>query len=147
MPCSIRARCGGNSSAGCRSTSTPRTGATSWRDFASPRGLADYGGIGNLLECVSSYVHEVAALNIANVWNLRAAADLLDTGGANAAAMRAEADALLERAWSLYADGSGWFNARQPDGRMLAVRHCYDLLMALNLTPDEIDERRRAELV
>jgi hypothetical protein len=121
--------------------------ATSWRDFASPGGLADYGGIGNLLECVSSYVHEVAALNIANVWNLRAAADLLDTGGANAAAMRAEADALLERAWSLYADGSGWFNARQPDGRMLAVRHCYDLLMALNLIPDEIDERRRAELV
>ena len=36
---------------------------------------------------------------------------------------------LLDRVWALYADGEGWFNARMPDGRLLPVRHCYDLLV------------------
>jgi hypothetical protein len=58
-----------------------------------------------------------------------------------------DAGALARRVWELYADGEGWFNARQPDGRLLPVRHCYDLLMALDLVPDEIDGRRRAEMV
>jgi hypothetical protein len=122
--------------------------ATSWRDFASPSGLADYGGIGNLLECVSSYVHEVAALNAANVWNLRTAASHLERrDGAAATRMRTDADVLAGHLWGLYAEGEGWFNARQPDGRLLAVRHCYDLLQLLCLLPGEIDERRRAEMV
>jgi hypothetical protein len=122
--------------------------ATSWRDFASAAGLADYGGIGNLLECVSSYVHEVAALNAANVWNLRRAADhLARRDSAVAAGLRKEADGLVDRLWSLYQEGEGWFNARQPDGRLLAVRHCYDLLQLLCLLPGDIDERRRNEMV
>lgn len=122
--------------------------ATSWRGFESPNGLADYGGVNNLLECVSTYVHEVAALNAANVWNLRtAAAHLEATDGASAGRLRTESDALLARLWPLYADGKGWFNARMPDGRMLPVRHCYDVLMALDLIPHEIDEGRRTEMV
>jgi hypothetical protein len=122
--------------------------ASSWRGFESPNGLADYGGVNNLLECVSSYVHEVAALNAANVWNLRtAAAHLAPTDAAAAERLRAESDALLDRLWPLYAEGKGWFNARMPDGRLLPVRHCYDLLMTLDLIPDEIDDRRRAEMV
>ena len=122
--------------------------AMSWRDFATASGLADYGGIGNLLECVSSYIHEVAALNAANVWNLRAAAVHLEPRtAATVSRMRVEADALAERLWQLYAEGEGWFNARQPDGRLLAVRHCYDLLQLLCLLPDEIDARRRSEMV
>jgi hypothetical protein len=124
--------------------------ATAWRGFASESGLADYGGIGNLLECVSSYVHEVAALNAANVWNLRVAASHLgarDPAAADADAMRAEAAGLADRLWTLYADGEGWFNARQPDGRLLAVRHCYDLIQVLGLLGDEISAARRAEMV
>lgn len=122
--------------------------ATSWRQFRTDRGLADYGGIGNLLECVSSYVHEVASLNAANVWNLRTVAGHLEgRDPARAAALRSEAGALLDRLWDLYADGEGWFNARQPDGRMLPVRHCYDLLMVLNLLPDAVSDRRRDEMV
>jgi len=122
--------------------------ATGWRTLASPNGLADYGGVNNLLECVSSYVHEVAALNLANVWNLRVAANHLGPGDpATAAALRAEAGELAGRVWNLYQDGEGWFNARMPDGRLLPVRHCYDLLQALDLLPDDIDVRRRAEMV
>ena len=55
--------------------------ANGWQSLMSPNGLADYGGVNNLLECVSSYVHEVAALNAANVWNLRTAAGHLRSGG------------------------------------------------------------------
>jgi hypothetical protein len=122
--------------------------AAAWRSFESPNGLADYGGVNNLLECVSSYVHEVAALNAANVWNLRTAAGHLErTDRAAARRLRDDARTLLDRLWTLYADGEGWFNARMPDGRLLPVRHCYDLLMALDLIPDEIGDGRRAEMV
>jgi hypothetical protein len=122
--------------------------ASNWRGFESPNGLADYGGVNNLLECVSSYVHEVAALNAANVWNLRtAAAHLEATDASGAERLRADAAALLARLWPLYAEGRGWFNARMPDGRLLPVRHCYDLLMTLDLIPNEISDKRRDEMV
>jgi hypothetical protein len=122
--------------------------ATSWRDLASPNGLADYGGVNNLLECVSSYVHEVAALNVANVWNLRVASDhLAPTDPAAADGLRAEAAELARRVWELYEPGAGWFNARLPDGRLLPVRHCYDLLMTLDLLAEDIGGQRRDEMV
>jgi hypothetical protein len=122
--------------------------ATAWRELVSPNGLADYGGVNNLLECVSSYVHEVAALNAANVWNLRTAAGYLRTRDPAAAGrMEAEAEVLLDRLWDLYAEGQGWFNARMPDGRLLPVRHCYDLLVLLDLLAPEITPARRAEMV
>ena len=41
-----------------------------FKEFLTKDGLADYGGINNLLECVSTYVHEVASLNAANIANL-----------------------------------------------------------------------------
>ena len=55
--------------------------ASNWKNFKSPNGLADYGGINNLLECVSTYIHEVASLNAANVFNLRTAAELCELTG------------------------------------------------------------------
>jgi hypothetical protein len=70
------------------------TYAENWRKLdTNKHGLADYGGVTNLLEAVSSYVHEVAGLNAANVYNLRFAADLLEHRGqkAKATAMRKEA--------------------------------------------------------
>ena len=71
--------------------------AENWRKLdTNKHGLADYGGVTNLLEAVSSYVHEVAGLNAANVYNLRFAADLLEFKGQKdrAAAMRKEAEDL-----------------------------------------------------
>ena len=94
--------------------------ANGWQSLLGANGLADYGGVNNLLECVSSYVHEVAALNGANVWNLRTAAGHLRAADPAAAdAMERDAGMLLERVMGLYADGEGWFNARMPDGRLL----------------------------
>jgi hypothetical protein len=122
--------------------------ANGWQSLLSPNGLADYGGVNNLLECVTSYVHEVAALNGANVWNLRTAAGHLRSVDPSAAAtMEADATELLGRLWALYAEGEGWFHARMPDGTLLPVRHCYDLLVLLDLLADDIEPRRRDEMV
>ena len=44
--------------------------ANHYKKFLKPSGLADYGDINNLLECVSTYTHEVASLNSANIANL-----------------------------------------------------------------------------
>lgn len=118
--------------------------AQSWRDFQTPSGLADYGGIGNLLECVSTYVHEVASLNAANAWGLRTAATLLERHGDPAAFtvkpgdLRDDADEIVARLRELYVPGQGHFAARFPDGRTVPVRHCYDLLTVLDTIPDDI---------
>ena len=122
--------------------------ANGWQSLMSLNGLADYGGVNNLLECVSSYVHEVAALNAANVWNLRTAAGHLRSADPDGARrMEADASELLGRLWPLYEDGEGWFRARMPDGRLLPVRHCYDLLVMLDLLADELGDRRTNEMV
>src|SRR5207245_2738579 len=50
--------------------------ARAWQGLRGAHGLADYGEMDNLLECVSSYTHEVASFNATNVWALRAAAEI-----------------------------------------------------------------------
>ncbi|NUU04985.1 hypothetical protein [Leifsonia sp. C5G2] len=111
--------------------------------------LADYGEIDNLLECVSSYTHEVASLNAANVWNLRTAADLLDRAGdrERAAGLRDEAEALLPHVRALYLDGTGHFAAGQPDGTRIPVRHCYDFNVVGTTIADDLEPRVRDEMV
>ena len=52
--------------------------ATNFKRFRTASGLSDYGGLNNLLECVNTYLHEVASLNAANVYNLRFAAELAE---------------------------------------------------------------------
>ena len=123
--------------------------ASKWKEFRTPNGLADYGGINNLLECVSTYVHEVASLNAANVHNMRVAASLLELAGraGEAPALRKEAEALFEALQELYVDGKGFWNARYPDGSKVEVRHCYDLLTVLNTIPDDISPKQKAEMV
>ncbi|GAA0576621.1 hypothetical protein HPO96_15265 [Kribbella sandramycini] len=116
--------------------------ATAWRGLRGKHALADYGGIDNLLECVSSYVHEVASFNAANVWCLRVAAEI--TGNDD---LRREGDELAGHVKELYIDGAGHWNARQPDGELIPVRHCYDFniigtTIAADLSPDQ-----RAEMV
>ncbi|MFT5221719.1 MAG: hypothetical protein ACI867_000012 [Glaciecola sp.] len=123
--------------------------ARNWRRFETKHGLADYGGIGNLLECVSTYVHEVASLNSANVYNLRTAADVLERRGdaGEAASLRAEATELVARVQELYLDGQGFWGARFPDGSLVPVRHVYDLLTVLYTIADDLSETQKQEMV
>ena len=107
-----------------------RSWATAWHRLrsSSGSGLADYGDVDNLLECVSSYVHEVASLNAANVWNLRTAARIsaLQGRAEDAARLEAEAQDLLPKVLDLAVPGEGFFHARRPDGTLVETRHCYD---------------------
>jgi hypothetical protein len=93
-----------------------RTWATAWQARRSGSALADYGEIDNLLECVSSYTHEVASLNAANVWAMRVAADATDLSGDadGAQTLRAEAAALVPEVLDLYEPGSGFSPPANP---------------------------------
>jgi hypothetical protein len=123
--------------------------AGAWKGLRRSSKLADYGEIENLLECVSSYTHEVASFNAANVWNLRVTADVLESRGdaAGAAELRAEADELVEAVLELYLPGEGFFAAGQPDGTRLPVRHCYDFNIVGTSIADDLDEDTRRDMV
>lgn len=123
--------------------------ACSWRRFRSESGLANYGGIGNLLECVSTYVNEVASLNAANVWMLRRAAEVARFLGDELAASwyEAEATVLVGDLQQLYASEAGHWYARQPDGRLVPVRHCYDFSTVAATIPDDLSDTQKSEMV
>ncbi|GAA5205264.1 hypothetical protein [Microbacterium kyungheense] len=123
--------------------------ARAWQGLRRSSTLADYGEIENLLECVSTYTHEVASFNAANVWNLRVTADVLDARGdaVGAAELRAEADELVAEVRKLYLPGEGFFAARQPDGSRLPVRHCYDFNIVGTTIAGDLDDTTRAEMV
>lgn len=127
-----------------------RAWARAWHRMRRPSGLADYGGIDNLLECVSSYTHEIASLNAANAWCMRVAAELVEMeGGAaeEAAALRAEADEVVRLVQELYLPGAGFFHTRQPDGSLEPTRHCYDFATVGTTIADDLPEHVRAEMV
>lgn len=126
-----------------------RSWARAWHRIRTSSGLADYGEVDNLLECVSSYVHEVASLNAANVWCLRTAAELADLEGdaAGAAELRAEADDLVARVRALRVPGEGFFHARQPDGSLTPTRHCYDFATVGTTVADDLDAETRDAMV
>lgn len=123
--------------------------AEAWRGLRRAGALADYGEIDNLLECVSSYTHEVASLNAANVWCLRTVAGIVARRGddATAARLRAEADEVASAVLDLYIDGAGYFAAGQPDGTRLPVRHCYDFSIVGTTIAADLPERVRREMV
>jgi len=126
-----------------------REWATAWKDLRRGTPLADYGEIDNLLECVSSYTHEVASLNAANVWSMRTAASLAELQGdsASAADLRAEAEALLPAVIARYVPGEGIFTAGQPDGTQLPVRHCYDFSVVGTTIADDLTPGVRDDMV
>ncbi len=124
-----------------------RQWAYAWQQLRQKSPLADYGEIQNLLECVSSYTHEVASLNAANVWNLRTSAELLELAGAPGDQLRAEATELLPQVIELYQPGTGFFAARQPDGTRLGVRHCYDFSIVGTTIADDLDPTVRSEMI
>ncbi|QDB78998.1 hypothetical protein FE251_06145 [Georgenia wutianyii] len=126
-----------------------RDWATAWHRLRGHSGLADYGEIDNLLECVSTYVHEVASLNAANVWNMRTAAAISGHQGrvGDAARLRAEAEALVPLVTELYLPGRGFFHARRPDGSLVETRHCYDFATVGTTIAQDLPAEQREEMV
>jgi len=124
--------------------------AEHWRALdTNKHGLADYGGVTNLLEAVSSYVHEVAGLNAANVHNLRFAAELVEHKGdkPKADALRKEAADLGRRVQELYVPGRGIWKCRLPDGSYNEVHHCYDFGVTLMTIGDLMPASQKREMV
>lgn len=112
-------------------------------------GLADYGKIENLLEVVSTYLHEVAGMNAGNVRSMRVIADLHERRGnqARAKQLRAEATDLAERINRLlYVDGKGYWRCGQPDGSFHEVRHCYDFLAITDSMAEDLTSAQKKEM-
>lgn len=126
-----------------------RQWALEWRNKRVNSALADYGEIDNLLECVSTYVHEVASLNAANVWCMRTAADLSRHQGLDAEAAELErlAEELIPEIMALYLEGEGYFNARHPDGKLVPVGHCYDFSTVGTTIAEDLSDEVRQEML
>lgn len=118
-----------------------------WKQIVSKDGLADYGGLNNLLECVGSYLHQVASLNAGNVFSMRALGEIMDLKGSDRGdELRREAEKLLESIQKLYADGEGYWNTRFPSGELVEVRHCYDFITILHTIADDLSEKQKKEM-
>ena len=80
--------------------------SSNWKQFKTASGLADYGGINNLLECVSTYIHEVASLNAANVFNMRVGSEIASLLGNKELSkiLLNEAEQLIPEIQKLYVD-------------------------------------------
>jgi hypothetical protein len=124
--------------------------ATFWKQLdKSGHGFGDYGKIENLLEVVSTYLHETAGMNAGNVSSMRFVAELLDHRGdsARAAQLRVEARDLAQRMnEKLYVTGKGWWKCGQPDGSFYEVRHCYDFLSVLDNMASDLSQTQKNEM-
>ncbi|MGA7294270.1 MAG: hypothetical protein WBW85_17180 [Terriglobales bacterium] len=112
-------------------------------------GLGDYGTIENLLEVVSTYLHEVAGMNAGNVHSMRVVANFHERRGnaARARELRAEAKAVAEQINRLlYVNGKGYWRCGQPDGSFNEVRHCYDLLAVLDNMAEDLSSAQKHEM-
>jgi len=124
--------------------------ATYWKQLdKSSHGLGDYGKLENLLEVVSTYLHETAGMNAGNVSQMRFVAHLLDRRGdsSRASRLRAEAKELAQRInQKLYVAGKGWWKCGQPDGSFVEVRHCYDFLSVLDNMAEDLSDTQKKEM-
>jgi len=119
------------------------------KDVDGASGLADFGGKEGLLECVTTYEHQVASLNAGAVWCLERLAELRDSNGhtSDAAALRAEATHLAAAVKELYVEGHGFFQCRQPDGSRRDVRMAYDVAMVLYAMGERLSLEQQQEIV
>jgi hypothetical protein len=123
--------------------------ATHWESLVKPgQTLADYGGKANLLECVPTYINEVASFNAANVWMMRRVADIEQAEGntARAAELRAKAAKLLPAVLALYEPGQGVWDALQNDGSRVQVRHVFDFATIGLTIPNDLTPKMRDEM-
>ncbi len=124
--------------------------ASYWKQLdKASHGLGDYGKLENLLEVVSTYLHETAGMNAGNVSSMRFVADLLERRGDSRQALqlRHEAMELAQRInQKLYVPGKGWWKCGQPDGSFLEVRHCYDFLSVLDNMFEDLSGAQEQEM-
>ena len=105
--------------------------ASNWLNLENKQyGLADYGGLSNLLEEVVTYTNMVPSLNAGNVWMMDQYSTLLtamDNNATGATVYHNMAANLSEIILSTYAgSGTGYWLTTYPDGNRQAVRHVYD---------------------
>jgi hypothetical protein len=101
------------------------------------------------LEVVSTWIHEVPAMNAGNVYGMRFVATLFDRRGdaGRAASLRAEAKQLADQINRvLYVKGKGWWKCGQPDGTFIEVRHSYDLLTVLDTMFEDLSGGQKKEM-
>lgn len=119
-----------------------RTYATNWKKLLlNPSDqLADYGGPGNLLECVPTYIGKVPSFNAANVWMMRQFAGILDLSGnkAEATVLRQESDAMVKAVMTLYVPSAGVWVSLHRDGTRVEMRHCYDFASVGRFMPSDL---------
>lgn len=123
--------------------------ATHWQSLVHPgQTLADYGKASNLLECVPTYIHEVASFNAANVWMMRRVAEIeaAQGGEARAEQLRADANRLLPAVLALYEPGQGVWNAQYEDGERVQIRHVFDFATIGLTIPNDLTPRMRSEM-
>jgi len=84
-------------------------------------GLTDYGVYENILECVATYEHQIAAFNALNVKGMRFVAELFGD-----VELAAQADRLAAAVLELYAGGP--FACLQPDGTRRVARTILDFV-------------------
>ena len=123
--------------------------SSNWKQFKTKNGLADYGGINNLLECVSTYIHEVASLNAGNVFNMRTGGEILKLKGNNKKSKKlfSDAEKLIPEIKKLYVNGKGYWNTRFPNNELVEVRHCYDFITILNNISDDLTSKQKKEMI
>ncbi len=124
--------------------------ATYWKQLDKQgHGFGDYGKIENLLEVVSTYLHETAGMNAGNVSSMRFVATLLERRGdsTRASQLRSEASELAKRInEKLYVAGKGWWKCGYPDDSFVEVRHCYDFLSVLDNMLEDLSESQKQEM-
>lgn len=125
--------------------------ATGWKKllWTPTDTLADYGGPGNLLECVPTYINQVPSFNSANVWMMRELATILEMSGASGepAELRAQADAMAKAVLGLYVPGEGVWSSRHRDGTRVEMRHCYDFASVGRFMAADLSTGVRNEMV
>ena len=123
--------------------------ATHYETLDRGQGLADCGGRNNLLECVGSYLHEVASVNAGYVWALRETAALFKQSGdpETAASLMHKATALAQAIQTLYVPGAGYWHCRYPDGTLVPVRHAWDFVHTMHFLFEDLSARQHAEMM
>lgn len=123
--------------------------STHWKSLVKPgHTLADYGSPANLLECVPTYIHEVASFNAANVWMMRRVAEIQEAEGnkKRAAELRAEANHLLPAVLALYVPDQGVWDTQNEDGSKVQSRHVFDFATIGLTIPGDLSPEMRSQM-
>ncbi len=128
-----------------------RTLATNWKKLLLDPAdqLADYGGAGNLLECVPTYIHKVPSFNAANAMMMRELAAILEQSGDfdEAGSLRKQANQISLAVLKLYVPGAGVWCSVHRDGTRVEMRHCYDFASIGRFMPGDLPKKVRDEMV